>query len=87
MFRKYDGNYDVFMEYDQILTCLGRMMTENYDVFSEYDENYVVFREYDENYAPMSLDEAYMDITDYLELNPGSNPWDVVQVGLLKPSN
>ena len=27
----------------------------------------------------MSLDEAYMDITEYLELH-GSNPWDVVQV-------
>ena len=38
-----------------------------------------MFREYDENFAPMSLDEAYMDITDYLEIH-GSNPWDVVQV-------
>jgi len=38
-----------------------------------------VFREYDENFAPMSLDEAYMDITDYLDLHPATCPWDVVQ--------
>jgi len=38
-----------------------------------------VFKEYDENYSPMSLDEAYMDITEYLELNPDFNSWDVVQ--------
>ena len=42
-----------------------------------------IFREYDENFAPMSLDEAYMDITEYLELH-GSNSWDVVQVVLLR---
>ncbi|CAH1254928.1 POLK [Branchiostoma lanceolatum] len=27
-----------------------------------------VLRQYDPNFAPMSLDEAYMDLTDYLEL-------------------
>ena len=44
---------------------------------------YNIVREYDENFAPMSLDEAYMDITEYLELH-GSNSWDVVQVVLLR---
>ena len=42
-----------------------------------------LFSEYDENYAPMSLDEAYIDITDYLLMNPDSNAWDSVQVSLL----
>jgi len=38
-----------------------------------------VFSEYDENFAPMSLDEAYIDITDYLLLHPDANAWDSVQ--------
>ena len=28
----------------------------------------------------MSLDEAYIDITDYLLLHPDANAWDSVQV-------
>ena len=31
----------------------------------------------------MSLDEAYIDITDYLLMNPDANAWDTVQVSLL----
>ena len=31
----------------------------------------------------MSLDEAYIDITDYLLMNPDANAWDSVQVSLL----
>ena len=30
-----------------------------------------VFREYDPNFSPMSLDEAYLDLTDHLALRPG----------------
>jgi nucleotidyltransferase/DNA polymerase involved in DNA repair len=29
-----------------------------------------VFREYDPDFCPMSLDEAYLDITDYLKEHP-----------------
>lgn len=28
-----------------------------------------IFAEYDANYAPMSLDEAYLDLTEYIEVN------------------
>ena len=33
----------------------------------EADKIRAVFREYDPNFAPMSLDEAYMDLTEYLQ--------------------
>lgn len=50
-------------------------------MLSEISFQAFFFREYDENFAPMSLDEAYMDITDYLDLHPESSAWEVVQVG------
>ena len=37
-----------------------------------------VFREYDPNFAPMSLDEAYLDITDIVTSSPDS-AWNIVQ--------
>ena len=39
--------------------------------------------EYDENFAPMSLDEAYMDITDYLLMNQNKDASTTVQVTIV----
>ena len=36
-----------------------------------------VFREYDPNFAPMSLDEAYLDITDII--TSSDSAWNIVQ--------
>ena len=38
-----------------------------------------VFRAYDPNFAPMSLDEAYMDLTDYLDHHPDQSAAAVVE--------
>ena len=35
-----------------------------------------VFREYDPNFSPMSLDEAYLDLTDYLRAREGEQRCD-----------
>lgn len=37
-----------------------------------------VFQEYDANFCPMSLDEAYLDLTDYLLTHPSRTPGEVV---------
>ncbi len=37
-----------------------------------------VFRAYDPNFLPMSLDEAYMDLTEYLESHPDQTAAEVV---------
>ena len=37
-----------------------------------------VFREYDPNFAPMSLDEAYLDITDIVT-SAVDSAWNIVQ--------
>jgi DNA polymerase kappa len=37
-----------------------------------------VFRAYDPNFLPMSLDEAYMDLTEYLERHPDQTAAEVV---------
>jgi DNA polymerase kappa len=37
-----------------------------------------VFRAYDPNFAPMSLDEAYMDLTEYLDRHPDLTAAEVV---------
>jgi nucleotidyltransferase/DNA polymerase involved in DNA repair len=38
-----------------------------------------VFRAYDPNFAPMSLDEAYMDLTEYLDCHPDLTAAEVVK--------
>ncbi len=38
-----------------------------------------VFAEYDPNFSPMSLDEAYLDITNYLSARPGTGAEAVVK--------
>ena len=38
-----------------------------------------VFNEYDKDFCPMSLDEAYLNITDYLLRHPSLKPSEVVQ--------
>ncbi|KAJ3039041.1 hypothetical protein HDV00_012667 [Rhizophlyctis rosea] len=38
-----------------------------------------VFAIYDPNFSPMSLDEAYLDLTDYLQSHPERTPEEVVQ--------
>ena len=37
-----------------------------------------VFKEYDKNFCPMSLDEAYLNLTDYLLSHPSLTPGTVV---------
>lgn len=50
--------------------------------FSRYREESAnirqVFKEYDPNFCPMSLDEAYLDITDFLVQHPSRTPDEVV---------
>ena len=43
-----------------------------------------VFSEYDPNFSPMSLDEAYLDITEYLEKHAGQTASQVVQVRVME---
>ena len=38
-----------------------------------------VFAKYDPNFCPMSLDEAYLDVTDYLTGHPGKTPGEIVK--------
>ena len=38
-----------------------------------------IFREYDPNFCPMSLDEAYLDLTDFLLQHPSKTAQDIVQ--------
>ncbi|KAI8808572.1 hypothetical protein BJ742DRAFT_273211 [Cladochytrium replicatum] len=56
------------------------LVKPNFDKYHTASEKVrEVFAEYDPNYSPMSLDEAYLDLTPYLESHPDHTPDSLVQ--------
>ncbi|KAJ3051235.1 hypothetical protein HK097_007773 [Rhizophlyctis rosea] len=52
----------------------------NFEKYTAYSKRIrEVFAIYDPNFSPMSLDEAYLDLTEYLRAHPDRTPEDIVQ--------
>jgi DNA polymerase kappa len=51
----------------------------NFDKYRQVaEQTREIFRQYDPNFEAMSLDEAYLDLTDYMQQHPQHTPSEVV---------